>query len=483
MASDNPPSGGAANPRARALSTLRGAGIPLLILGLAAVLIAVEFMPLPEGVSPDSVRTGILVVFTIASWAMNLLPEPLTTLLFFLAAMLFHIAAPTTVFAGFATPTWWLVLGGTIVGIAIRTTGLGPRLGRLFFGRAHGGYRYFIAMVVVASVSLAFLMPSTMGRVLLLVPIVMGLADRLGFTPGRTGRTGLIMATAMGSYLPSTAVLPANVPNTVLMGAADALYGIKLQYGAYLLLHFPVLGLVKGAVLIWLICRLFPDTVEPQAATTTTAPGRLSSGEGRLVFLLVLMLSLFATDFWHGVSPAWVCLGAGLICLLPQSGLVSSKELQQGLAIGPLLYVAGFLSLSAVIAQSGLGAWAGGGLLDLVGMTPDDPLGNIPLVAAIYAGIGLLTTLPGLPAVLTPLATEFSQASGLSIETLLKLQVPVFATVFIPYQSPPMMIAMLIGGAALKDGLKLCLVMSAITIAIILPLDFAWWWLLGEFDG
>ena len=60
---------------------------------------------------------------------------------------------------------------------------------------------------------------------------------------------------------------------------------------------------------------------------------------------------------------------------------------------------------------------------------------------------------------------------------------PVFATVFVPYQSPPMMIAMLIGGAAMKDGLKLCLILSAITIAVILPLDFAWWWLLGEFDS
>lgn len=482
MTTATPPSGGNSAPRASFVDALRSGGIPLLIIGLVALLIAVEYMPLPEGVSPDIVRTGILVVFTIACWAMSLLPEPLTTLLFFLCAMLFHIAAPTTVFAGFATPTWWLVLGGTIVGIAIRTTGLGPRLGRLFFGRANGGYNYFIAMIVFASVSLAFLMPSTMGRVLLLVPIVMGLADRLGFTAGRVGRTGMIMATAAGSYLPSTAILPANVPNTVLMGAADTLYGIKLQYGSYFLLHFPVLGLIKGALLIWLICRLFPDTAESQPATDSS-PGRLSSGEGLLVFLLALMLSLFATDFWHGISPAWVCLGAGLICLLPQTGLVSSKELQQGLAIGPLFYVAGFLSLSAVIAQSGLGGWAGGALLDLVGMTPDDPLGNIPLVAAIYAGIGLLTTLPGLPAVLTPLASEFSQASGLSVETLLKLQVPVFATVFLPYQSPPMMIAMLMGGASMKDGLKLCLILTAITIAVILPLDFAWWWLLGEFDA
>lgn len=60
--------------------------------------------------------------------------------------------------------------------------------------------------------------------------------------------------------------------------------------------------------------------------------------------------------------------------------------------------------------------------------------------------IGLLTTLPGLSAVLTPVAGQFAHASGLPLYTVLMLQVPVFSTVFLPYHSPPMMIALQTAG-------------------------------------
>jgi len=63
---------------------------------------------------------------------------------------------------------------------------------------------------------------------------------------------------------------------------------------------------------------------------------------------------------------------------------------------------------------------------------------------------------------------------------VLMLQIPVFSTVFLPYQSPPMMIAMHLGGVSIKDGTRLCIALAAITLLILLPLDYCWWRLLGE---
>jgi hypothetical protein len=102
-------------------------------------------------------------------------------------------------------------------------------------------------------------------------------------------------------------------------------------------------------------------------------------------------------------------------------------------------------------------------------VTPAHPLANLPRLAAIDAGTGLLTTLPGLPAVLTPLAKEFAQASGLSLYAVLMLQVPVFPTVFLRHQSPPMIIGMQMGGVSMKDASKLCLASAAIAILVPLP--------------
>jgi hypothetical protein len=43
-----------------------------------------------------------------------------------------------------------------------------------------------------------------------------------------------------------------------------------------------------------------------------------------------------------------------------------------------------------------------------------------------------------------------------------------------------MMIAMHLGGVSIKDGTRLCIALAAITLLILLPLDYCWWRLLGE---
>jgi di/tricarboxylate transporter len=112
-------------------------------------------------------------------------------------------------------------------------------------------------------------------------------------------------------------------------------------------------------------------------------------------------------------------------------------------------------------------------------MQPGHPGLNLAILAALGAGIGLITTLPGLPAVMTPLAREFSQASGLALYSVLMLEVPVFSTVFLPYECPPILIGMALGAVSIRDGTRLCLLMAAITLAVLLPLDYLWWNALG----
>jgi di/tricarboxylate transporter len=455
-----------------------GAGTGFFLLAVVAALIWSRHLPLLPGLTPAASCAAILVCFTIGSWASGLFKEPITTLLFFLLAMLFSVAPAETVFAGFASPAWWLVFGGAITGIAVRTSGLAQRASDLLLSLKGGTYRHYVSAIVLASLALAFVMPSTTGRVLLLTPIALTLADRLGFSPGRRGRTGLVVAVAAACYMPPTSILPANIPNSVLLGAAQQLYDVKLHYAPYLLLHFPVLGVLKSALLIWLICRLYPDHIEAQRAPEH-ASLRLTPREMVLCVVLCLSLLCYATDFLHGVSPAWVSLGAGVMCLLPQTKVVSVKEFTDQMHVTPLVYVAGFLGLGTVMTESGLGRQLANLLLGATHMAPNSPLTNALLILALGAVIGALTTLPGLPAVLTPLAGQLAHSSGLPLYTVLMLQVPVFSTVFLPYQSPPMMIAMQMGGVSLREGARLCIVLAFLTILFLLPIDYAWWRLVG----
>ena len=87
--------------RADSGSRAKRIGTGLVLGGLVAAMTLVNYMPPIDGMSIAASRAAVLVVFTIASWALGLFKEPITTLLFFLFAMLFHVAPAATVFSGF----------------------------------------------------------------------------------------------------------------------------------------------------------------------------------------------------------------------------------------------------------------------------------------------------------------------------------------------------------------------------------------------
>jgi di/tricarboxylate transporter len=445
---------------------------------IPAALLAITVAALALEREKHLAQAAILVGFAIVSWALGVFAEPLTTLLFFLLTVIFHVVKPETIFSGFASSAWWLVFGGSITAIAVNSSGLGGRVAQLLSRQVRGSYRRAVAAVALGAVVLSFLMPSTLGRVLLLMPIVLALAGRLGLAPGRPGHAGLVVTVAAASYMPSTTILPANVPNSVLLGAAESIYGIKLTYGRYLLLHFPILGALKTVALIWLVCRLFPER-DPLSPASASETGPLSSRERRLAVVLTLSLILFATDFIHGISPAWVALGTGLVCLLPGVGLVTADEFSEQLNVATLLYIAGMLGLGALVAGSGLSRVVSAHLMRIFPLAPGHTLSNLAVLSTMGAAVAALTTVSGVPAVLTPLAVDFAAATGLQLLTVLMLQVVVFSTVFLPFESPPMMVALQLGNVSALAGAKLCLALAAVTIVVLLPLDYFWWRLLG----
>jgi di/tricarboxylate transporter len=447
---------------------------PIAISLVAAILLALMHVP---DVPFKIAAAAVLVVFAIVSWTFGLLAEPLTTLTFFLLAILFRVAAPEVVFSGFTSSAWWLLFGGSVTAIAVETTGLGKRLAGLLF-RRWTSYPHAVIAVAMASVGLAFVMPSTLGRILLLMPIVIAYAEGLGLRRGQSGWTGIIFTAAAVTYMPSTAILPANIPNSILMGAADTLYGVKLTYGPYLLLHFPVLGVLKTAALVAIVCWFCP---EPMALRKADAGdlGPMSPEERRLSLILAGSLLLYITDSLHGVSPAWIALGAGILCLLPPIGMIPIKTLSQKLNFISLIYIAGILAIGAVVADSGLGEAISARFLELTHLTPGNTMANVAAVSGIDFLLMTLTGVTGAPAVLTPVAGQFAEATGLPMLTVLMLEVIAFSTVLLPYASPPTLIGLQMGGVKTQPATKMLLAVGAVTIFILFPIDYVWWRLLG----
>ena len=265
------------------------------------------------------------------------------------------------------------------------------------------------AGVVTLTYLLAFVMPSNMGRIALLMPIVLAYADRIGLAPGSRGRIGLALAVGFGTFQLSTSILPANVPNLVMAGSIEGSYGLQLGYLLYLWLHAPVLGILKGVLLTCCIAWMFRDT--PRRAEQAAAAAPLSAAEKRLGWLLALTLLGWVTDSVHGVSPAWIGLLSACVCLLPKVGFVSGDQFGKEVNFRTAIYVAGILGLAAMVADSGLGHHRQGaaGLVAAVAGRADAQLFSLVGLSAL---LNFVVTANGVPALYTPLAETLAQASG-----------------------------------------------------------------------
>lgn len=158
----------------------------------------------------------------------------------------------------------------------------------------------------------------------------------------------------------------------------------------YLLLHAPVLGVLKGAVLIACIRLLFPARPRPIAAPTPPVP--LGPAERRLGAPLAVTLLPWATDTVHGVQPAWVGLAAACVCLLPWVGFLTGDEFAAGINVRVCLYVAGVLGLAAVVARSGLGEVLGRTLLSAMPLDPARPALGFGSLVGLTALLGVAVT-------------------------------------------------------------------------------------------
>jgi anion transporter len=446
----------------------------LLCIGVAVIF----FLPPTAGATVVTMHAAALVVLTAGLWALGSLPEHVTALLFFALATVFAIAPPTVVFSGFASATMWLVLGGLFVAEAVRSTGLGTRFAGLLFGRFTGSYAALVVAIALAGTALTFFMPATVSRILLLIPVVTALAERAGFARGSNGYTGLCMMAITISYQSGNGVLPANAPNLVLSGAAEALYNVRLIYAEWMWVMFPVLCLVKGVIVVALVCWLYPAEARLRPAPAARTP--MSAEEKRLALILVISLALWSTDFLHGIHAGWVALAAAVACLLPRIGMLPAKSFDD-VPLGSFFYIGAAIGLGAVANETGLGALLGRLLQDSLNIQPGADFTNFMVLTLFSTLVGLVTTNPAQPAVVAPLAGQFAEAAGWPLNAALMTMAVGFTTMVLPYQIPPAMVGIRIAGLDMRTVMRFVAPLAIVSIVVLLPLDYLWWRLIGYF--
>jgi len=449
--------------------------VTIRVVALAAIVLASGSAV--AGFTPGLWQAAVISVATISLWATGALPEDQTALIFFVAASLLGLVRPDVVFSGFATTAFWLVFGGLVIGAAVRRSGLDVIIARPILHFAHGSYWRVVFAIILLSLVLSFLVPSSMTRVMLTIPVVLALTEELGVTEGR-GKLGLVAAALLASYYFGSGLLPANVPNMALVGSAEKVLPVHFRFAEYFITYFPVLGLLKTALAGVLISVAFDSPIRgkpPQVASVEP------KGEGhRLVAIVLLAALLFwVTDFMHGISPAWIAMIAALIFLFPGVDIVPLEQFGRLVNVRPLFFVAGILGLGSFIAASGLGVAAAQHLSAWAGLKSDGSIREAALLTGIATTLGLLATHGGMAALMPTLAKDLAAASGLSIDVVIGTIVVGYSILLLPYQVPPSVVGFQMAAIPARSAVLTTLWIGLVTSAVTVPLQFLWWRAIG----
>jgi di/tricarboxylate transporter len=428
-------------------------------------------------------RAGAVILFAIGLWATAVVPSYFGALIFLFAAVVLSIAPAKVVFSGFHSGATWLVFGGLVFGLGVNRTGLDTRLVRSLLVHFPKLYIAVIYGVFWIGTALAFIVPSASGRVAVLVPIMAALAKEFGFRANsegsNKGRTGLILAAAMGTMIPAFNILPANVPNMALYGAADSVLDIQLTFADYFILNFPVMGFFPLLVYPAIIATLFKDV--PSHQNYQEIEKAWSNEEKRLLVILLFALVLWITDSLHGISPAWVSLGAAIVCLLPRIGMLPPSVLGGDINYGPMLFIAGVIGLGAITNYVGLGALIAENILKVFEFERGANFQNYASISFTGMIVGLFATMPAQPPIMVSMAVVLAEVTGWTQTSIIMTSMTAWGVFPFFYQAPPVVVAVALGNLRISDVSKMLLTYMVFGILVMLPLHFLWGQYMGKF--
>ena len=453
-----------------------------IILFSAVVCTTLALLPAPEGVPASAYPAIALILFTVSMWASTALPEYVAALVFFSIASVSAIASPTAIFAGFQSSALWLVFGGLVIGAAADRTGLGLWVAQGAFRHVGSSYASLIFAILLSSLALSVIVPSSVGRIAIVLPPVMAIARQAGYPKSSNAFVGTVVAAVFGNYLMGQGFLPGNLVNILLVGTMGTMYGLEVSYGEYLVLNLPIIAVLRGVLVGVLVYWFFkPDNPGKPITSENFQPLK---DEGRKV-LVIIMFALFiwSTDFIHGIAAGWIALIAAVICMLPGINLVPSKLFVDKINMVTVLFVAALLGIGPVLVESGGGLLLRDVITNLAGWKDQSPAYGFYAVSLVSFLTALVSNVSASLAIVTPTAVDLADATGLPLKTAALAQLNGLSSVVFPYQALPIMVGLAMGGVPMIKVVKYSVALAGIGLFLLTPLNFYYWRALGYIPG
>lgn len=409
--------------------------------------------------------TLLFLLFAIVMFMWEKIPLGLTSMIVCVGLVVTGVLEWQTAFAGFIDSNVILFVAMFIVGGALFETGMANKIGGIVTHFAKTERQLIVAIMVIVGVMSGFL--SNTGTAAILIPVVIGIAAKSGYSRSRL-LMPLVFAAAMGGNFTLIGA-PGN------MIAQSGMEGIGLKFGFFDYAKVGVPILIVGIIYFAFIGYKF-------------LPNKEGSDEGifdeskdfshvpkwkQYLSLVILLLTLVGMIFEEQLGIKLCVIGCMGALALMITGVISEKDALASIDLKTIFLFGGTLSLAAALEQTGAGELIAE---KVIGMLGDNPSPYV-LTFVIFMLCCVMTNFmsnTATTALMVPIGISIAQGMGADPSAVLMACVIggscAYAT---PIGMPANTMVVGVGGYKFKDyvksGLPLILV-SFVLCMILLPI-------------
>lgn len=411
--------------------------------------------------------TLLFLLFAIVMFMWEKIPLGLTSMIVCVGLVVTGVLEWQTAFAGFIDSNVILFVAMFIVGGALFETGMANKIGGIVTHFAKTERQLIVAIMVIVGVMSGFL--SNTGTAAILIPVVIGIAAKSGYSRSRLLML-LVFAAAMGGNLTLIGA-PGN------MIAQSGMEGIGLKFGFFDYAKVGVPILIVGIIYFAFIGYKF-------------LPNKEGSDEGifdeskdfshvpkwkQYLSLVILLLTLVGMIFEEQLGIKLCVIGCMGALALMITGVISEKDALASIDLKTIFLFGGTFSLAAALEQTGAGELIAE---KVIGMLGDNPSPYV-LTFVIFMLCCVMTNFmsnTATTALMVPIGISIAQGMGADPSAVLMACVIggscAYAT---PIGMPANTMVVTAGGYTFKDyakaGVPMILVATVVSM-ILLPIFY-----------
>jgi len=358
---------------------------------------------------------------SVIGWALTRINDTVVALAAVMTLLATRAIEPQAMFTSLGHELIWLLIASFVMAAVLKKSGLVDYAMRAIVTRITSVTTLFYALTVCIALT-ALVIPSTSGRAALLLPIFLGMADRIE-------NASIVRALAL--LFPTAILLSAG---GFLTGAGAhavaaeflAKGGRTIDFLGWIILALPF-AVISTLAATFIILRVFLTASE--RSITLSAEARtlqhLDRRQTAIIAVIVTTIGLWLTAPIHGFGIAIVALGSMLVLLSRRLTDVSVKDAFKSVEIELLVFLAATFVLAGSLTQSGADKWMAERLVEAL---PAPVTGNGLLIMTIVALVSLLahlviTSRTARASVLIPLVVVPLSALGHDLTTLVMISI------------------------------------------------------------